>query len=118
LRAGSPTHAATAPHLVVRLRAADRKALAQHPALGWHFQLIAGPDGPLALAPNVTIAVQLGDTEITARETVPDGRLQVLASEFEHVRPIGDQPTGVGASEQLSLSHSTQLANHVLQNLR
>jgi len=27
-------------HLVVRLRAADRKALARHRALGWHLQLV------------------------------------------------------------------------------
>jgi len=44
-------------HLVVRLRAADCKALARHRALGWHLQLVASAEGPLALAPDVTIAV-------------------------------------------------------------
>jgi hypothetical protein len=82
----------TTLHLVVCLRAADRKALAQHPALGWHLQLVAAPDGPLALAPNVTIAVQLEDAEITARETVPDGRLQVLFMAYSphDVHPVLD----------------------------
>lgn len=79
-------------HLVVRLRAADRKTLAQHPALAWHLQLIAAPEGPLALAPNVAIAVQLGDADITARETVPGGRLQVLFMAYSprDVHPVLD----------------------------
>ena len=38
-------------HLVVRLRTADRKALARHRALGWHLQLVASAEGPLALVP-------------------------------------------------------------------
>jgi tetratricopeptide (TPR) repeat protein len=76
-------------HLVVRLRAADRKALAQHPALGWHLQLVASAEGPLALASDVTIAVQIGDAEIMPRETVPGGRLQVL---FMAYSPRGVEP--------------------------
>jgi tetratricopeptide (TPR) repeat protein len=79
-------------HLVVRLRAADRKALARHRALGWHLQLVASAEGPLALAPDVTIAVQTGDAEITPRETVPGGRLQVLIMAYSprDVAPVLD----------------------------
>src|SRR5262249_42071543 len=70
-------------HLVVRLRAADRKALSRHRALGWHLSLVSAPDeGPLALAPDVTIAVQLGEAEVAPRETVAGGRLQVLFMAF------------------------------------
>jgi hypothetical protein len=64
---------------VVRLRAANRTALARHRALSWHLPLIASPEGPLALVPDVTIAVQIGDAEIGAREIVSDhasGRAQ------------------------------------------
>src|ERR1041385_8680502 len=68
----------TTLHLVVRLRAADHKALVRHRALRWHLPLVAAADGPLALAPKVTIAVQIGDAQVTPRETVPGGRLQVL----------------------------------------
>jgi tetratricopeptide (TPR) repeat protein len=79
-------------HLVVRLRAPDLKALARHRALSWHLPMIAAPDGPLALAPDVTIAVQIGDAEIAARDTVPGGRLQVLfmASSPRDVQPVLD----------------------------
>jgi len=79
-------------HLVVRLRTADRKALARHRALGWHLQLVASAEGPLALAPDVTIAVQIGDAEITPRETVPGGRLQVLFMAYSprDVQPVLD----------------------------
>jgi tetratricopeptide (TPR) repeat protein len=79
-------------HLVVRLRAADRKTLARHPALGWHLQLVASAEGPLALAPDVTIAVQIGDAEIMPRETVPGGRLQVLFMAYSprDVAPVLD----------------------------
>ncbi|HWU86564.1 MAG TPA: CHAT domain-containing protein, partial [Kofleriaceae bacterium] len=79
-------------HLVVRLRAANRTALARHPVLSWHLQLIASPEGPLALAPDVTIAVQIGDAEITPQETVPGGRLQVLFMAYSprDVEPVLD----------------------------
>jgi len=82
----------TTLHLVVRLRAADRKALDRHRALSWHLPLIASPDGPLALVPDVTIAVQIGDAELAARDTVPGGRLQVLfmASSPGDVQPVLD----------------------------
>jgi len=54
--------------------------------------LIASLDGPLALAPDVTIAVQIGNAELAARDTVPGGRLQVLfmASSPRDVRPVLD----------------------------
>jgi tetratricopeptide (TPR) repeat protein len=65
-------------NLVVRLRTISRAALAQHAALGWHLQLVAAPEGHLALAPDVAIAVQLGEVELIAREPVTGGRLQVL----------------------------------------
>jgi hypothetical protein len=80
-------------HLVVRLRAADRKALSRHRALGWHLSLVAALDeGPLALAPDVTIAVQLGEAEVAPRETVAGGRLQVLFMAFSprDVKPVLD----------------------------
>jgi hypothetical protein len=79
-------------HLVVRLRAADRTALARHRALGWHLPLVASAEGPLALVPNVTIAVQIGDAEIAPRETVPGGRLQVLFMAYSprDVQPVLD----------------------------
>jgi tetratricopeptide (TPR) repeat protein len=82
----------TTLHLVIRLRAADRKALARHRALSWHLPLITSPDGPLALAPDVTIAVQIGDAELATRDTVPGGRLQVLfmASSPRDVLPVLD----------------------------
>jgi hypothetical protein len=85
-------HEGATLHLVVRLRAADRKALARHRALGWHLQLVASTEGPLALTPDVTIAVQIGDAEITPRETVPGGRLQVLFMAYSprDVRPVLD----------------------------
>ena len=82
----------TTMHLVMRLRAADRNVLARHRALSWHLPLIASPDGPLALAPDVTIAVQIGDADLAARDTVPGGRLQVLfmASSPRDVQPVLD----------------------------
>jgi CHAT domain-containing protein len=76
----------------VRLRAANRTTLARHPALGWHLQLVASPEGPLALAPDVTIAVQIGDAEITPQETMSGGRLQVLFMAYSprDVEPVLD----------------------------
>ena len=70
------------------MRAADCKALARHRALSWHVARIASVEGPLALAPDVTIAVQLGDAEVAAREPVAGGRLQVLF--------MADSPSDVG----------------------
>lgn len=77
-------------HLVVRLRARERRLLGRHPALGWRLSLLAAPpDGPLALAPDVTLAVQLGDAEVADAEVVPGGRLQLL---FMAYSPADVQP--------------------------
>lgn len=67
-------------HLIIRLRSTDRKALGRHPALGWQLQLLAAPapDGPLALDPDVTLTVQLGEADVASPEMLRGGRLQVL----------------------------------------
>ena len=47
-------------HLVVRLRSTNRKALARHPALGWHdLQLVASPTGDTTTWCRLTILYQL-----------------------------------------------------------
>jgi len=91
-RLDAARRAATTLHLVVRLRSSDSEALARHPALGWSLQLTAAPDGPLALAPNVTIAVQLGDAELAAPERMPSRPLRVLFMAYSprNVEPVLD----------------------------
>jgi tetratricopeptide (TPR) repeat protein len=88
-------NAGTLLHLVIRLRTSDRKALARHPGLAWHFQLLASlSEGPLALmaAPPVTIAVQLGDAEFAQPDKVAGGRLQLLFMAYSprEVQPVLD----------------------------
>lgn len=65
-------------HLVVRLRTTHRKSLGRHPALRWPVQLLCSDQGPLALEPDVAIALQLGNVDVSRRETVVGDRLDVL----------------------------------------